>query len=342
MEGILATQPASRKLQNRAAALRRPAPARQSSPGASTYRTRAVATSLALVATGSLVYNYFCSPTLLDTSGDATDERITLTTESQRPLDTYPGPYVPPPITRDYPVLLKVALTTTTKIRQLTGAHKYEQWTFNDSVPGPFIRARVGDVNETKSARFKLLWPGLYIYHCAAAPVPVHIANGMYGLMYVQPAEGDLRKADREYYVMQSEFYHEPPSGTTTGDSPKRWNFLGRDAGQTAQGQGGETVRIFFGNAGPNLTSSFHILGSNFINTISVPPGGSSIVDTRFLVPGVYSYIDHAIFRLDKGGVGYINVTGSQGPMCTRGVKTRHLAPGANFIHEALVLSAPV
>lgn len=390
-------------------------------PGASTYRTRAIATSLALVATGSLVYNYFCSPTLLDTSGDATDERITLTTESQRPLyevedeisrqeDNMPveeatltqAPYVPPPITRDYPVLLKVALTTTTKIRQLTGAHKYEQWTFNDSVPGPFIRARVGDVvelhltnkdatgnthnidchafmgpgggaaltaadeNETKSARFKLLWPGLYIYHCAAAPVPVHIANGMYGLMYVQPAEGDLPKADREYYVMQSEFYHEPPERDDDGrlsqkvefsypnalrEEPDVVTFNGSESAATRdrplKAKAGETVRIFFGNAGPNLTSSFHILGSNFTNvfrdgdvlsppgrfiqTISVPPGGSSIVDTRFLVPGVYSYVDHAIFRLDKGGVGYINVTGKPRPDVYQGRQDPAPCPGCKL-----------
>ncbi|KAJ4132299.1 hypothetical protein NW754_015114 [Fusarium falciforme] len=157
------------------------------------------------------------------------------------------APNVPPPITRKHPVLLQVALTTTTKLAQLTSQYKYEQWTFNGTVPGPFIRARVGDVveltltnkdpagnphnidchaftgpgggaavttaeeNESKTARFKLLYPGLYLYHCAAAPVPVHIANGMYGLMYVQPAEGDLPPVDKEYYVMQSEFYHEPP-----------------------------------------------------------------------------------------------------------------------------------
>ncbi|KAK0952082.1 hypothetical protein LTR91_024603, partial [Friedmanniomyces endolithicus] len=149
------------------------------------------------------------------------------------------APNVPPSITRDYPVVLQVDLTTTIKKTQLTGAYKYEQWTFNDQVPGPFIRARVGDVvevtltnkdesgmphnidchaflgpgggsavttteeNQTKTARFKLLCPGLFVYHCAAAPVPVHIANGMFGLMYVQPAEGDLPPVDKEYYVMQ-------------------------------------------------------------------------------------------------------------------------------------------
>ncbi|PKS08147.1 hypothetical protein jhhlp_005423, partial [Lomentospora prolificans] len=357
----------------------------------------------------------------LDSSDDAVDERITLTTESQRPLyegtneislqeDRMPveeavltrAPQVPPPITRDYPVLLKVALKTTVKLRQLTGAYKYEQWTFNDSVPGPFIRARVGDVvelhltnrdetgnthnidchafmgpgggaaltaadeNETKTARFKLLWPGLFVYHCAAAPVPVHIANGMYGLLYVQPAEGDLPPADREYYVMQSEFYHEPPEKGDDGrpsqkvefsypnalrEEPDVVVFNGSESAATRdkplKAKTGESIRIFFGNAGPNLTSSFHILGGNFykvyrdgdvlsppgrfLQTVSVPPGGATILDTKLLVPGVYSYIDHAIFRLDKGAVGYLNVTGKPRPDIYQGRQEPAPCPGCKL-----------
>lgn len=125
------------------------------------------------------------------------------------------APYVPPAVKRDHAAIVKVDLTTMPVERQLTSSYKYEQWTFNGTCPGPFIRAKVGDVlelnitnndpsgnphnidshgfigpgggaalttvseGETKKARFKLLYPGLYVYHCAAAPVPVHIANGM-------------------------------------------------------------------------------------------------------------------------------------------------------------------
>ncbi|EAQ83591.1 hypothetical protein CHGG_09995 [Chaetomium globosum CBS 148.51] len=291
------------------------------------------------------------------------------------------APYVPPAITRDYPVLLQVPLTTSTKLAQLTSQYKYEQWTFNDTVPGPFIRARVGDVvdmeftnkditgnphnidshaftgpgggaalttteeNETKSARFKLLTPGLYLYHCAAAPVPVHIANGMYGLIYVQPAEGDLPPVDREFYVMQSEFYHEPPEIMDDGrpsktvefsypnglaEEPNIVVFNGSESALTRdkplKAHTGETVRVFFGNAGPNLTSSFHVIGSNFhsvyrdgdvlsppgrfVSTVTVPPGGATVVDMKMVVPGTYTLVDHAIFRLDKGAVGFLNVSG--------------------------------
>ncbi|KAG7423098.1 Copper-containing nitrite reductase [Fusarium oxysporum f. sp. raphani] len=261
------------------------------------------------------------------------------------------APNVPPPITRKHPVLLQVALATETKLAQLTSQYKYEQWTFNGTVPGPFIRARVGDVveltltnkdpagnphnidchaftgpgggaavttveeNESKTARFKLLYPGLYFYHCAAAPVPVHIANGMYGLMYVQPEE-DLPPVDKEYYVMQSEFYHEPPEIDDDGrrsdtvefsypnglrEEPNIITFNGSESALTRdkplKANVGDSVRIFFGNAGPNLTSAFHVIGSHFkkvyrdgdvisppgraIQTITVPPGSASIVDLK-------------------------------------------------------------
>lgn len=295
------------------------------------------------------------------------------------------APNVPPPITRDHPVLLQVPLTTSTKLSQLTSAYKYEKWTFDGMVPGPFIRARVGDVveltltnkdetgnphnidchaftgpgggsalttaeeNETKTGKFKLLYPGLYLYHCAAAPVPVHIANGMYGLMYVQPMERDLPPVDKEYYVMQSEFYHEPPEVLENGrrstavefsypnmlrEEPDAVVFNGSESALTRdhplKAQTNETVRIFFGNAGPNLTSSFHVIGSHLKNvyrdggvvdppasllqTVSVPPGSSTIVDLKMLVPGTYTLVDHAISRLDKGAVGYLNVSGKARP----------------------------
>lgn len=295
------------------------------------------------------------------------------------------APHVPPVITRKHPVLLRVPLQTITSLTQVTNQYKYEEWTFNGTTPGPFIRARVGDVvelsltncditgnphnidshaftgpgggaalttaeeNETKTGRFKLLCPGLYIYHCAAAPVPVHIANGMFGLMYVQPADEDLPPVDREYYVMQSEIYHEPPELDDDGrplnvvefsyprglrEEPNAIVFNGRESALTRdaplKATVGETIRIFFGNAGPNLTSSFHVIGSHFLNcyrdgdvvspparfvgTTSVPPGGTSIVDLKMVVPGSYTIVDHAIFRLDKGAVGFINVSGPQRP----------------------------
>lgn len=294
------------------------------------------------------------------------------------------APNVPPPITRKHPAIVKVDLTTEVKKIQLNSKYKYEAWTFNGSVPGPMIRARVGDVvdltltnldetgnphnidchafdgpgggaaltlageNETKRARFKLLYPGVYVYHCAAAPVPVHVANGMYGLMVVEP-ETPLPPVDKEYYVMQSEFYHEPPeviskgkvSDTVEFSYPRGLDedadvvvFNGKESSLTRdtplKANTGDRVRIYFGNGGPNLTSSFHVIGGIFekvhrdgdlvsppgryIQTTSVPPGGSTVVDLHVLVPGTYTLVDHAIFRLEKGCVGFLNVTGPARP----------------------------
>lgn len=292
------------------------------------------------------------------------------------------APSVPPPIKRRHPVLLKVNMTTELKKIQLDPRYKYEAWTFNGSVPGPMIRARVGDVvelsltnldtsgnphnidchgfegpgggaaltlaqeNETKVARFKLLYPGLYIYHCAAAPVPVHVANGMYGLMLIEPENPTLPAVEKEYYVLQSEYYIEPPEKLAPGKYADTVEFSyprglqeeadivvfnGKEGALTRdsplKASTGDRVRIYFGNAGPNLLSSFHVIGGifekvyrdgdmvsppgRFIQTVAVPPGGSSIVDLHMLVPGTYALVDHAIFRLDKGCVGYLNVTGA-------------------------------
>lgn len=295
------------------------------------------------------------------------------------------APNVPPPVNRRHPVLLKVDLTTELKKIQIDPKFKYEAWTFNGSVPGPMIRARVGDVvelsltnldtsgnphnidchgfegpgggaaltlaqeNETKTARFKLLYPGLFVYHCAAAPVPVHVANGMYGLMLVEPENPTLPVVEKEYYVMQSEYYVEPAERLANGklsdvvefSYPRGLQedadlvvFNGKEGAATRdaplKAQTGDRVRIYFGNAGPNLTSSFHVIGGIFdrvyrdgdivsppgkyIQTISVPPGGSSVVDMHMLVPGTYTLVDHALFRLDKGCVGFLNVTGAPRP----------------------------
>ena len=195
-----------------------------------------------------------------------------------------------------------------------------------------------------KVARHKLLNPGLYVYHCAAAPLPVHVANGMYGLILVEPEEG-LSKVDREFYVFQSEFYFDPPeAGATTVEECSYINglreqaevvvFNGREGSMTnkevLKANTNEKVRIFFGNGGPNLTSSFHVIGAIFdkvyrdadfisppgrnIQTVTVPPGGATVVEWDTIVPGNYTLVDHAIFRVDKGCVGFLSVTGPPRP----------------------------
>lgn len=285
------------------------------------------------------------------------------------------APDVPPPITRTKPAIVRVHLDSNVQATELTTGQTYPFWTFNGHVPGPFIRARVGDTleihhtnsdasgmphnvdfhavtgpgggatvttvtqGEERVAWFKLLHPGLFIYHCAAPPVMDHIANGMYGLILVEPAKR-LPKVDREFYVLQSEFYtKETAEGATQLDysheegvreHPRFVVFNGRVGSLIGEGslkaKTGERVRIFFGNAGPNLISSFHVIGEIFdqvyreadllsppgrsIQTTLVPAGGATVVEFGVEVPGTYTLVDHAIFRVEKGAVGFLTVEG--------------------------------
>ena len=285
------------------------------------------------------------------------------------------APDVPPPITRDYATKVIVNLETIEKTMTLDDGVDYHFWTFGGSVPGTFIRVREGDLvelhlkNDASSMvphnidlhavtgpgggakasltmpggesvfSFTALNPGLYVYHCATSPVPMHMANGMYGLILVEPKEG-LPKVDHEYYVMQSEFYTTGKHGEKglqmldmekgTAEQPTYVVFNGRVGALTGdnalQAKTGETVRLFVGNGGPNLTSSFHVIGEIFDNvyteggsvaqhnvqTTVIPAGGSTMVEFRVEKPGDLVLVDHSIFRaFNKGALGLLHVSGS-------------------------------
>jgi nitrite reductase (NO-forming) len=270
---------------------------------------------------------------------------------------------------------VSVDLRTEEVTGTLANGTTFHYWTFSGKVPGPFVRVRVGDIvtvrltndassmmmhnvdfhavlgpgggaqataagpGETRSFTFKATTPGLYVYHCATMPHAEHIANGMYGMILVEP-EGGLPKVDREYYVMQGEIYTDKPFGTKglLGDSytkivnetPEYFVFNGAVGALTEKkpltSKVGETVRIFFGDAGPNKESSFHAIGQIFdkvyelaslqspslrgVQTIIVPPGGAAVVEMRTLVPGRYTLVDHAIARVERGLVGALIVSG--------------------------------
>ena len=172
------------------------------------------------------------------------------------------------------------------------------------------------------------------------APVGIHIANGMYGLILVEPENG-LPPVDREYYVMQGEFYtkggymeqgHQPfDMEKAMDENPDYVVFngaVGALTGENAlQAKKGETVRLFLGNGGPNLVSSFHVIGEIFdnvyreggtavshnIQTTLVPAGGSAITEFRVEVPGKLVLVDHSIFRaFNKGAIGMMEVSGEE------------------------------
>lgn len=294
------------------------------------------------------------------------------------------APNVPPAITRDHPTKVTVKLEVRELVKRMADGVDYTFWTFGGNVPGKFIRIRQNDevefhlMNRPDSKMphnidlhavtgpgggaassftapghesvfsFKALNPGLFVYHCATAPVGMHIANGMYGMIYVEPI-GGMPKVDREYYVMQSEFYTKGAygeAGTQPFSMEKALNerpdyvvfngSVGAMAGDNAvAAKVGEKVRLFVGNGGPNLTSSFHVIGEIFDNvyleggakaaqhqvqTTMIPSGGSTIVEFGFEVPGTYILVDHSIFRaFNKGAVGMIKVTGDDNKLVYSG-----------------------
>lgn len=258
----------------------------------------------------------------------------------------------------------------------MTNGVKYNYWTFGGSVPGSFIRTRVGDEVEftlknhpdnklphnidmhavtgpgggaTSSFvapgheikfSFKTLNPGLYVYHCATAPVGMHIANGMYGLILVEP-KGGLPPVDREYYIMQGDFYTKGKNGEpglqafdmqkAVDENADYVVFNGSVDALTGDNaivaEVGETVRLYVGNGGPNLVSSFHVIGEIFdkvhveggslvnenVQTTLIPAGGAAIVEFKVDVPGTFILVDHSIFRaFNKGALGMLKVSGEE------------------------------
>jgi nitrite reductase (NO-forming) len=190
---------------------------------------------------------------------------------------------------------------------------------------------------------FKAMKPGLYVYHCATPLVGQHIANGMYGMILVEPEEG-LAPVDREFYVMQGEIYTEEAYGTAgeltesyeklLDERPEYYVFNGSVHGLKTEvplrAKVGETVRIFFGVGGPNKTSAFHVIGEIFdrvhalgsvtgeitpdVQTVNVAPGGAMIAELTLEVPGQYVLVDHALSRVERGLAAILEVEGPANP----------------------------
>ena len=290
------------------------------------------------------------------------------------------------PITRTVPTTVNVSLTTKEVLGTLDGSTSYRFWTFDGTVPGPMLRVMQGDtvvvhlhndsaavmphsldfhaasgpgggagVSQTGPGKdstfsFKALHPGLYIYHCATQPVSMHIANGMYGMLLVEPP-GGLPKVDKEFYVVQSELYTAEPKGTAgevhysaqnmLDEHPSYYVFNGMAGSMTGsralQATVGQTIRMFVG-VGSFEPSNFHAIGNVFDNvyeegsigntllhnvqTTVVPAGGSTIVEFTPQVPGTYVFVDHSMSHMDKGAAGQLVVTGSPNPEIFNGNPT--------------------
>lgn len=285
---------------------------------------------------------------------------------------------IPRPIQRREPAHVVAELEAVELVGELADGMTFEYWTFNGTVPGPMIRARVGDTveirlknnenssqahsidlhavngpgggaeatqvlpGETKAFTFKALHPGVYIYHCATPYIPAHISLGMYGLIVIEPAEG-LPPVDREFYIVQGEIYSDlrpGEQGHAQYDSealfmeqPNFVVFNGQYQAVTGehamQAEVGDRVRMFVGNGGPNLISSFHVIGEVFdrvhpegaseplhnVQTTQVPAGGATWVEFTLDYPGSYTLVDHALGRaLGKGALAVLEVSGPADP----------------------------
>lgn len=203
--------------------------------------------------------------------------------------------------------------------------------------------------------KVKMIAPGIFIYHCAFPDIPTHVSHGMYGLIVVEPEAG-LPAVDHEYYLMQSEFYTVQGGSKTAVQLRKAGHlefslefgaleqptfvvFNGRPDSITGDRtiglyqngtiNAGETVRLFVGNIGPNLISSFHVIGEIFdtvyvegsfalqnhnVQTTLVPSGGAAGVEFKVDVPGEYVIVDHSLFRTHKGALGVIQAAGADNP----------------------------
>jgi len=258
--------------------------------------------------------------------------------------------------------------------------------------PGPMIRLRVGDVlrftltndgtmphnvdfhavtgqgggakdltvntGESATIEARMLYPGIFMYHCAAGDVPDHISQGMYGGILVDPAT-PLPPVEHELYMVQSEYYATKDANgnlitdraAITNENPTFVVFngaIGSLTGDNAPKMAvGEKMRIYFVNAGLNLDSNFHPIGSHWdkvwedggllnaplrgIQTVLVPAGGGTVVEIDAQVPQTIVLVDHALARaFDKGAIGQIVVTGDPNPEIYQGFPQATPAPGAS------------
>jgi nitrite reductase (NO-forming) len=259
--------------------------------------------------------------------------------------------------------LVRIRLETREAQLAIASGTRYEAWTFEGRVPGPVVRVTEGDTvdftlvnrstmphsmdfhaaqiapsrvytNVMPGDSIHYRWvpkvPGVFLYHCGTAPVAMHIANGMYGALIVDPAT-PLPPA-REFVFVQSEFYTRP-AGDTAGAQQLDWEkLLGlapdyitfngiatQYADHPIRVTAGELIRLYVVDAGPNRVSAFHVVGAIFsrvyvdavaahawegVQTVDVPVGGGMIFETRLVEPGTYPFVTHAFADATKGAVG--------------------------------------
>jgi nitrite reductase (NO-forming) len=259
---------------------------------------------------------------------------------------------------------------------QIAPGIKYAAWAWAGGAPGPVIHVRqgqmvkitltndgaiphsvdfhaarvapdkaFGDVMPGKSVSytFRANDPGVFMYHCGTKPVLMHIANGMYGAIVVEPPAGTLPKADKNYVLVASEWYLDSdglnkPAQYNMDKARARqpdWMTFNGYSGQYVKhpltAAPGETVRFWVVDAGPSIDTDFHIVGTVLnrawvdagmtnkplenVQTVAVPAGGGGVFDVKIDKPGLYPFVSHAFAAVDTGQVGLLNVGGAHGTM---------------------------
>lgn len=284
---------------------------------------------------------------------------------------------VPPPITRVEPTTVRINSTIQEVTAELADGTTFPFWTFDGTVPGPLMRVMQGDqveltlvnpatnhghhnidlhaVNgphgggmetmvapgESKTFSFTPTHAGAFVYHCAVSPAWRHVAQGMYGAILVEPP-GGLSPVDREFFVMQGEWYTTSAYGVkglqgfsaskALVEQPEYFTFNGHVDALSEfyplEASVGETVRIFFGVGGPNVGSNFHVIGEIFDKVYTgssdtfvrneetwyVPPGSIATFELKLDKPGDYLLVDHALTRTARGALGILHVTAPSVP----------------------------
>jgi nitrite reductase (NO-forming) len=263
----------------------------------------------------------------------------------------------------------RTTLTVRDVVREVAPGVKQKLWTFGGTAPGPVLRGRIGDTfvitlvnsgttghsidfhagalapdrpmrtiqpGKSLTYRFTATRSGVWMYHCSTMPMSLHLANGMYGAVVIDPP--DLPKADREYVIVQSELYLGAQGGTADADKLKTQQpdavvfngYSNQYVRDRLTARVGERVRVWVLDAGPNRSSAFHVVGGQFDTVykegayqlrpgdsgnggsqiLDLAAGQGGFVELAFPQAGNYPFVTHIMSDAERGGRGVFRVTG--------------------------------
>jgi nitrite reductase (NO-forming) len=194
---------------------------------------------------------------------------------------------------------------------------------FHSSEVAPDVAFATIGPGQTHEFSFTAEHPGVYMYHCATAPVLHHTAAGMVGMMIVRPR--GLEPVDRELWINQQEYYLGAPGEDADYEKAQAkapdviaFNGYGKQylERKPIPVERGETVRMYVLNSGPSIWSAFHVIGTVFdravtdngtmndVQTINLAPSQGGFVEFTLDEEGTYPFVTHAFGDMEKGAVG--------------------------------------